>query len=66
VAIRGDTVFVLAGNYWEIDRYESATGQYLDSVLLPVPLSQFALAGDALIGVVAGGMYPQVVALRAK
>ena len=66
VAIRGDTVFVLAGNYWELDRYESATGQYLDSVLLPVPLSQFALARDALIGIVAGATYPQVIALRAK
>ena len=66
VAIRGDTVFVLAGNHWEIDRYESATGQYLDSVLLPVRLSRFALARDGLIGIVAGGMYPQVIALRAK
>ncbi|MCY4399490.1 MAG: hypothetical protein OXE96_09155 [Gemmatimonadetes bacterium] len=66
MAIRGDTVFVLAGNYWEIDRYESATGQYLDSMLLPVPLSQFAVGRDALIGIVAGGMYPQVIALRAK
>lgn len=66
VAVRSDTVFVLAGNYWEIDRYESATGQYLDSMLLPVPLSQFALAGEALIGIVAGATYPQVIALRAK
>ena len=66
VAIRGDTVFVLAGNHWEIDRYESATGQYLDSVLLPVRLSRFALARDGQIGIVAGGMYPQVIALRAK
>ena len=66
VAIRGDTVFVLAGNYWEVDRYESATGQYLDSVLLPVPLSRFALDRDGLIGIVAGGMYPQVIALRVK
>lgn len=66
VAVRGDTVFVLAGNYWEIDRYESATGQYLDSVLLPVPLSQVAVARDVLVGIVAGGMYPQVIALRAK
>ncbi len=66
VAIRGDTVFVLAGNYWEMDRYESATGRYLDSVLLPVPLSRFALARDGLVGIVAGGMYPQVIALRAK
>ena len=66
VAVRGDTVFVLAGNYREIDRYESAAGQYLDSMLLPVPLSQFALARDALIGIVAGATYPQVIALRAK
>lgn len=66
VAIRGDTVYVLAGNHWEIDRYQAATGQYLDSVLLPVPLSRFALARDALIGIVAGGMYPQVIALRAR
>ena len=66
VAIRGDTVYVLAGNHWEMDRYESTTGQYLDSVLLPVPLSRFALARDALVGVVAGEMYPQVIALRAK
>ncbi len=64
VAIRGDTVYVLAGSHWEMDRYESTTGQYLDSVLLPVPLSRFALARDALIGIVAGGMYPQVIALR--
>ncbi len=66
VAIRGDTVYVLAGNHWEMDRYQSTTGQYLDSRLLPVPLSRFALARDALIGIVAGGMYPQVIALRAK
>ena len=66
VAIRGDTAFVLAGNHWEMDRYESNTGQYLDSVLLPVPLSRLALARDVLIGIVAGGMYPQVIALRAK
>ncbi len=66
VAMRGDTVFVLAGNAWGIDRYESGTGQYLGSVLLPVPLYHFALSRDALVGIVAGGMYPQVIALGAK
>lgn len=66
VAIRGDTVYVLAGNYWEMDRYKSSTGQYLDSVLLPVPLSQFAVAREALVGIVADATYPQVIALRAK
>ncbi len=66
IAMRGDTVFVLAGNHREVDRYDATNGQYLDSVVLPVPLSRFSLASDALVGIVAGSMYPQAIALRAK
>ena len=66
VAMRSDTVYVLAGNNWELDRYESTTGQYLGSMLLPVPLSQLALTPEGFIGIVAGGMYPQVIALQAR
>ncbi len=40
---------------WNIDHFESATGQDLDSELLPVPLSHLALSRDTLVSIVAGG-----------
>lgn len=66
LAVRADTLFVLAGNHWDLDRYSLATGSYLDTVRLPLPARYIAMAGDTLLALEAGSLYPKVVALRAR
>lgn len=62
MAIRGDTLLVLARN-WQLDRYRLETGEYLESTALPGPIRRFAFAGDTLLAIDAAGLFPAITAL---
>ena len=65
MAIRGDTLLVLARN-WQLDGYRMDTGEYLESTVLPGPIRRFAVAGDTLLVIDAAGMFPAITALLMK